>query len=241
MGPPGHPFPSILKGVRQHLIIDGDDTLWENNVYFERAVEEFIDFLAHSTLSRPQVRAALDEIERLNSAVHGYGSRAFSKNLRECYERLTERELRQEDTDRVIRLGERILEEPLRLIDGVEETVAELSGRHDLTLFTKGHVEEQTLKIERSGLARYFHHTAVVGEKNPQAYRALVEERRLRPERTWMVGNSPRSDINAALAAGLNAVYVPHPATWSLEVEELPPADGRLLILERFGQLREHF
>jgi len=110
-----------------------------------------------------------------------------------------------------------------------------------MTLFTKGHVEEQTLKIDHSGLARYFQHTAVVGEKNPQAYRTLVEERRLQPDRTWMVGNSPRSDINAALAAGLNAVYVPHPSTWSLEVEELPEANGRLLILERFAQLCEHF
>ena len=227
--------------MRAHLIIDGDDTLWENNIYFERAVEEFIDFLAHSTMTRAQVRAALDEIERLNSRVHGYGSLAFSRNLRECYERLSERELRQEDIDRVVSLGERILHEPLRLLEGVKETVAYLAPRHELTLFTKGHVEEQTLKIERSGLAGYFHHTAVVGEKNPDAYRALVAERGLQPDRTWMVGNSPRSDVNASLAAGLKAVYIPHPATWVLEREELPPANGRLLVLERFAQLREHF
>jgi putative hydrolase of the HAD superfamily len=227
--------------MRVHLIIDGDDTLWENNVYFERATEEFIDFLDHSSMSRTQVRAALDEIERLNSRVHGYGSVAFSRNLRECYERLCERELQQADVDRVLSLGERIMQEPLRLLAGVEETVAYLSDQHELTLFTKGHPEEQKLKIERSGLAGYFHHTAVVGEKNPQAYRDLVAERRLHPERTWMVGNSPRSDINAALAAGLNAVFIPHPATWSLEEEELTPADGRLLVLERFEQLREHF
>jgi len=195
--------------MRVHLIIDGDDTLWENNVYFERAIEEFIDFLDHSSMSRRQVRAALDEIERLNSRVHGYGSVAFSRNLRECYERLCERDLRQADVDRVLSLGERIMQEPLRLLAGVEETVAYLSDHHELTLFTKGHPQEQKLKIERSGLAGYFHHTAVVGEKNPQAYRDLVAERRLHPERTWMVGNSPRSDINAALAAGLNAVFIP--------------------------------
>jgi putative hydrolase of the HAD superfamily len=141
----------------------------------------------------------------------------------------------------VVGFGERIRQEPLRLLDGVLETVAYLADRHDLTLFTKGHAEEQKLKIERSGLAPYFQHTAVVGEKNPETYRALVVENHMQPERTWMVGNSPRSDINAALAAGLNAVYIPHPVTWSLELEELVPANGRLLVLERFAQLREHF
>ncbi len=226
---------------RRNLIIDADDTLWENNIYFEQAIEAFIDFLAHSSMTRAQVRATLDEIERLNSRVHGYGSVAFARNLRECYERLCERELRPEDVATIVSFGERIRQEPVRLLDGVLETVAYLTDRHDLTLFTKGHAEEQKLKIERSGLAPYFQHTAVVSEKNPETYRALVEERQMEPERTWMVGNSPRSDVNAALAAGLNAVYIPHPVTWSLELEELVPANGRLLVLERFALLREHF
>lgn len=227
--------------TRFHLIVDGDDTLWENNVYFERAIDAFIDFLAHSSMSRTQVRAALDEIERLNSQVHGYGSLAFSGNLRQCYERLCDRELRQEDIDHVVSLGERIMKEPLRLIYGVEPTIGYLADRHELSLLTKGHPEEQKLKIERSGLAPYFRHTVVVPEKNPDAYRALVAERGWQPDQTWMVGNSPRSDINPALAAGLNAVHIPHPLTWSLEQEELLPANGRLLVLERFEQLREHF
>jgi putative hydrolase of the HAD superfamily len=92
----------------QFLLIDGDDTLWENNVYFEQAIEAFIDFLAHSSMSRDQVRAALDEIERMNVAVHGYGSASFTKNLRQTYERLAERDLQPHDIDRVVQLGERM-------------------------------------------------------------------------------------------------------------------------------------
>ena len=192
-----------------HLVVDGDDTLWENNVYFERAIDEFIQFLAHSSMSREQVRAALDEIERLNSQVQGYGSLAFSRNLHQCYERLCEREIRPDDLDHVVSLGERIMKEPLRLIDGVEPTLHYLADRHELTLLTKGQVEEQKLKIERSGLAGYFRQTVVVKEKDRGAYQTLVAGRRWQPEQTWMVGNSPRSDINPALAAGLNAVYIP--------------------------------
>jgi putative hydrolase of the HAD superfamily len=56
-----------------------------------------------------------------------------------------------------------------------------------------------------------------------------------------MIGNSPKSDVNAALDAGLGAVYIPHAHTWTLEREEIRRGNGRLLELERFAELRDHF
>ena len=226
---------------RQFLLIDGDDTLWENNVYFEQAIEAFIDFLGHSSMTREQVRAALDEVEHMNVRVHGYGSAAFTKNLQQTYERLAERDGRPEDIEHVMQLGQRIASQPLTLIPEVAETIDYLAGRHDMMLVTKGHPEEQRLKIERSGLASRFTATAVVHEKAVDTYRAIARERNLDPTRAWMIGNSPRSDINPALQAGLNAVFIPHEHTWRLEKEEVTPADGRLLILHGFGELRAHF
>jgi putative hydrolase of the HAD superfamily len=226
---------------RQFLLIDGDDTLWENNVYFEQAIEAFIDFLAHSSMSRDQVRAALDEIEHMNVKVHGYGSASFTRNLQQTYERLAERDLRPHDIEHVLQLGQRIANQPVTLLPDVAETVSYLAGRHDLMLLTKGHPEEQQLKIERSGLTEFFVATAVVHEKAEETYRAIVHDRQLDPARTWMIGNSPRSDVNPALAAGLNAVFIPHEHTWRLEKEEVVPADGRLLIVQGFGELRAHF
>ena len=85
MTPPTGPWNKL---DRQHLIFDADDTLWENNIHFERAIEDFMDYLSHSSLSRDEVRAVLDEIEIANFRVHGYGSSAFSRNLRATYERL---------------------------------------------------------------------------------------------------------------------------------------------------------
>jgi len=226
---------------RQFLLIDGDDTLWENNVYFEQAIEAFIDFVDHSTMTRGQVRAALDEVEHMNVRVHGYGSAAFAKNLQQTYERLAERDVRPQDIEHVVELGQRIASQPLTLLPEVADTVDYLAGRHDLMLVTKGHPEEQRLKIERSGLESRFAATAVVHEKAVETYRAIAQERELDATRTWMIGNSPRSDINPALQAGLNAVFIPHEHTWRLEKEEVIPADGRLLILHGFGELRMHF
>lgn len=225
----------------QFLIIDADDTLWENNIYFEHAFEEFVSFLGHSSLEPREIRDVLDEIEEANARLHGYGSLNFGRNMRECYERLVEREVREDDLQIVMGFAQRILERPMEVIEGVAETLEYLSLRHDLTLFTKGHPEEQKLKIDRSGLGAFFRHTAIVKEKDAAAYRRLVTGREMDPGRTWMVGNSPKSDINPALAAGINAVFVPHAHTWALEKQELQSGNGRLLRLERFGELKNHF
>jgi putative hydrolase of the HAD superfamily len=113
--------------------------------------------------------------------------------------------------------------------------------RHSLTLFTKGDPEEQKLKVDRSGLGIYFGHTTIVKEKDIRSYSALIRERALHPADTWMIGNSPKSDVNPALEAGIHAVFVPHERTWTLEHAELREGPGRLLKIGRFEELREYF
>ena len=227
--------------MRHNLIVDADDTLWENNIYFEEAFDAFIDFLAHSTLTGPEIRAILDEIELANIKVHGYGAANFGRNMCQCYERLVEREIAAGDVERIMKLAEDIMSQPIDIIEGVPETLEYLASRHDLTLFTKGHVEEQKLKIDRSGLGVWFGHTAIVREKDAASYAQLAEERSLDPARTWMIGNSPKSDINPALEAGLNAVFVPHARTWHLEKTALASGPGKLITVERFSDLSRHF
>jgi len=224
--------------MRFHLILDADDTLWENNIYFEQAIHAFVTFLDHSQLSREEVRAVLDEVERLM----GYGSVNFTKSLVETYRRLAEKDLQEEDVEQVRRFGEQIRTQPLQLLEGVRETLDYLSPRHDLFLLTKGDSEEQKLKVERSGIEEYFNRIVIVPEKDVATYHRVINELQIEPQRAWMVGNSPRSDINPALAAGLNAVYIPHPHTWHLEHEEVQLAgEGRLLTLSTFAELCTSF
>jgi putative hydrolase of the HAD superfamily len=224
--------------VRYHLLIDADDTLWENNIYFERAIHAFITFLDHSHLSHDEVRTVLDEVERLM----GYGSVNFTKSLVETYRRLAERDPQDEDVEQVRQFGEQIRHQPIQLLDGVRETLEYLSPRHDLLLLTKGDLEEQKLKVERSGLESFFRQVVIVPEKDAATYHRVVTKLEATPQRTWMIGNSPRSDINPALAAGLNAVFIPHPHTWHFEHEAVVNGgDGQVLTLSAFTELREHF
>jgi len=227
----------------QTLLIDADDTLWENNIYFERAIVRFISFLNHHEFSPEQVREVLNDVERECIVKHGYGLHSFGHALVDTFERLSVRPVTPDLHAQISSFAHTVADHPIELLPEVSQTLEHLSTRHRLILMTKGAVAEQTGKIERSGLKQYFVATEIVSEKNSAAYHALVEKHALACDSTWMIGNSPKSDINPALAAGLHAVFVPHGNTWILEHEEVDAASPpqRLLIVGRFAELREHF
>jgi len=227
----------------QTLLIDADDTLWENNIYFERAIANFISFLNHHEYSPAQVREVLNQVERESILSHGYGLHSFAHALVETFERLSVEPLTPALHETISGFAHTIAEHPVEIIRGVPETLQYLAPRHHLILMTKGSVAEQTGKIERSGLKEYFAAVEIVAEKDLPTYRSVISKYALPTDSTWMVGNSPKSDINPALAAGINAVFVPHDKTWILEHDEVaePQAPSRLLVVETFEGLRAHF
>jgi putative hydrolase of the HAD superfamily len=237
------PMTDELKTTRQTLMIDADDTLWENNIYFERAIASFISFLNHSQFTAEQVRLTLNEVEHENVLKLGYGIHSFAAALVATFERLSVEPLTPALHETIHGFAKAIAEQPIELLKHVSPTLDELRGRHRLLLVTKGNMSEQTGKVERSGLKPYFEAVEVVPEKNAECYEGIVEKYGLERNRTWMVGNSPKSDINPAIAAGLNAVFIPHADTWILEHAELctAPAPQKLITLERFQLLSETF
>jgi putative hydrolase of the HAD superfamily len=227
----------------QTLLIDADDTLWENNVYFERAIAVFISYLDHHTYSPAEVREALNVVERETILAHGYGLTSFTRSLVTCFERLSPEPMSAEKRERVIGFARTISEQEIELLPGVAGALAELGTRHRLILMTKGNHAEQADKVARSGLARFFKAVEIVPEKDPATYRAIIARHELAPHTSWMIGNSPKSDINPALEAGLHAVFLFHKDTWVLEHAEIDPApDGQKLIeLDSFARLVEFF
>jgi putative hydrolase of the HAD superfamily len=225
------------------LLIDADDTLWENNVYFERAIADFISFLNHRERSPVEIREILDDVERECIITHGYGLPSFTRSLVKTFERLSVEPITPALHETIHGFARTIAEQPVQMLPRVIDTLEYLGERHHLILVTKGNFPEQSGKVERSGLKHFFRGIEIVPEKNPSTYEQIIVQHRLSGERTWMIGNSPKSDINPALAAGLNAVFVPHNDTWVLEHEELakakPPA--RLLVLTNFAELATHF
>ncbi len=248
-----------MRHERQSLLIDADDTLWETNLNFERTLAAFHHLLAPLGYTEEHVRRQVDQAERRNIQRRGYGAGNFLLTLEEVYLQLAGPRAQPPHLEEIRRFSRWLLDAPPRLFDGVGDTLGYLAPRHRLFLFTKGNPTEQGRKVAASGLERFFEAWEVVPEKTEAAYRDLVERHRLPFSDAWMVGNSPRFDINPALAAGLNAVFIPAQHSWEYENEEIrrgpearlparsaggpdgPALGGRLLVLKSFRELRQHF
>jgi len=185
------------------------------------------------------VRRTLNEVERETILTHGYGLPSFTRSLVTCFERLSPAPITEEKTERILGFARSIAEQEIELLPGVAETLADLATRHRLILMTKGNHAEQADKLGRSGLAGYFSNVEIVAEKDPATYREVLQRHDLPRATSWMVGNSPKSDINPALAAGLNAVFLFHKDTWVLEHATLnsAPEEQQLIELDSFAKL----
>ena len=231
------------NGSQLTILLDADDTLWENNVHFERAIAAFISFLDHTTHTPDETRQRLNAIERRTIAERGYGTESFRISLVRCFEEISQNPPTGSQHTSIMRFVDAVVSAEVELIGGVEQALVLLANDHRLILMTKGNRLEQLEKLERSGLATLFTAAEVVPEKTAAAYGDVGRSYGCDPRRTWMVGNSPRSDINPALEAGFHAAFIPHPATWVLEQDELqePPAGQHLLILTRLDELLPAF
>ncbi|MEV6565596.1 HAD family hydrolase [Streptomyces kronopolitis] len=223
------------------LIFDADDTLWENNVIYERVIDEFLEWMTVPGLDPAGVRAVLDGIEAANAVTLGYGSKVFLHSLGQCVAELRGRAATAAESARIAGWAAAFAGDRVELMPGVAGTLAELARRHELLLLTKGDTEEQQRKVTGSGLAGHFRGVHIVAEKNTATYEELIRAYDLVPAATWMIGNSPKSDILPARSAGLNAVFIPHQHTWVLEHGALDPADRKVLRLSAFGELLRHF
>lgn len=225
------------------LILDADDTLWENNIFYEEATDAFVERVAAEGFDPHRVRQTLEQTEQERVPLYGYAPQEFIRSMQATYHRLCQedgRPPRPEVEAEIEVIGRRVVEYPIILLDGVGETVAHLSRRCRLFLLTKGDPQVQRSKVERSGLAQYFEAIYVVPEKGSAVLRDLLARHNLDPRRTWMVGNSPRSDVNPALEAGIGAIHIPYHRPWSFE--EVAVADPeRVVTLRRFADLLHHF
>jgi len=235
--------PSGRQPAGQTLLIDADDTLWENNIFFERAIASFISYLNHRIYTPQEVRLHLNRHEMATIKAHGYGLVSFRRSLVNCFEELAETPVTPKMHREIVSFTDAIAADEMELISGVAETLVHLAARHEVWLVTKGNESEQRGKLDRSRLAHHFSGVEVLAEKNTDAYRALIARHDWDLATTWMIGNSPKSDVNPSLAAGLHAVFIPHPHTWIMEEAELsmPPDGERLIELGNFTELAEIF
>ena len=216
---------------------DADDTLWHNEIIFERVHERYRSLLARYHDAKTVDRTLL-ATEKRNLELYGYGVKGFTLCAIETAIALTAGKISANEIDGLLVLGREMLAHPIELLDGVAEVVDELAKQHTLLLITKGDLRDQERKLAKSGLADRFHLVEIVSEKDRSTYEAIFRRHAIAPGRFLMVGNSIKSDILPVLALGGAGAHVPYPLTWAHEqVEQLPPADGRFFQLKTMREL----
>jgi putative hydrolase of the HAD superfamily len=214
---------------RQELVIgfDADDTLWHNEIIFEKVHERYRELLAHYH-DAATVDRTLFATEMRNLELYGYGVKGFMLSAIETAIQLTQGKIPAIEIQQLIALGRGMLEHPVELLDGVAETLAAVSQSHRLILITKGDLRDQERKLTKSGLIAHFHHVEIVSEKNEDTYASVLRRHAVDAAQFLMIGNSIKSDIIPVLNLGGAGLHIPYHLTWAAErVESMPESTGR--------------
>ncbi|PSL48308.1 putative hydrolase of the HAD superfamily [Chitinophaga niastensis] len=198
------------------IAFDADDTLWVNEPYFQETEQKFCalmeDYLPHHTVSQE-----LFKTEMQNLSLYGYGVKGFMLCMIETILRVSENTASLQTIHKVIEYGQELLNKPIELLDGVEEVLKSLKGKYKLVVATKGDLLDQERKLNKSGLAHYFHHIEIMSDKQEKDYKKLLKHLDCQPEEFLMIGNSLKSDIMPVIALGGHGVHIPYHTTWAHE------------------------
>ncbi|HEY8781342.1 MAG TPA: HAD family hydrolase [Mucilaginibacter sp.] len=213
------------------IAFDADDTLWVNEPYFRQTEERFYDLLSEYSSQRTLERELLKtEIENL--ALYGYGIKGFMLSMIETAIRVTDNNINVDIVDRILNLGKQMLDNPIELLEGVEEVLIALKDKYRLVVATKGDLLDQERKLKKSGISHYFHHVEIMSDKDDANYLKLIRHLDIQPDELLMVGNSIKSDILPVLNVGGYAVHVPYHITWAHEHIEHSIDDERFKSVE---------
>ena len=198
------------------IAFDADDTLFINEPYFQETEQKFCglmeDYLSHQGISQE-----LFKIEIENLTIYGYGIKAYILSMIEAAMKISNNTISIEIIEKIIEYGKELLEKPIVLLDGVEETLKALHGNYKLVVATKGDLLDQRRKLHNSGLGHYFHHIEVMADKQEKDYSDLIKRLEIQPEEFFMIGNSLKSDVLPVLSIGGHAVHIPFHTTWAHE------------------------
>jgi putative hydrolase of the HAD superfamily len=198
------------------IAFDADDTLWVNEPYFRRTEEEFYKLL-NEYLQQHALERELLKTEIGNLPLYGYGVKGFILSMIETAITVTAGTIPIAVIEQILNLGKALLDEPIEILDGVEDVLQALKPQFRLVVATKGDLLDQERKLRKSGLGHYFHHIEVMSEKDDANYLKLIKHLDILPEELLMVGNSLKSDVLPVLNIGGSAIHVPYHITWAHE------------------------
>jgi putative hydrolase of the HAD superfamily len=217
------------------IAFDADDTLWENENYFQEIEKKFC-VLMEEYLPQHSVGRELLRTEIKNISLYGYGIKAFMLSMIETAITISNKTIHVSVVEKIIEYGQELLQKPILKLDGVDEVLENLKGRYRLVVATKGDLLDQERKLRKSGIEHYFHHTEIMSEKGEADYKKLIKHLDIQAHEFLMIGNSLKSDILPVLNIGGHAFHIPYHVTWGHEKIEYEVNHGNF---KQFAAIRE--
>ncbi|MCP1997514.1 HAD family hydrolase [Flavobacterium sp. HSC-61S13] len=222
------------------IAFDADDTLWNNEPYFNEAEKKFCilleDYLSHQGLSQALFKTQID-----NLPLYGYGIKGFVLSMIETAYTVSNHTASIRVIEKIIQIGKELLTKPVELLDDVEDTLQQLKQRYKLVVATKGDLKDQHRKLHHSGLGEYFHHIEVMSDKREIDYEKLLLRLDIKPEEFVMIGNSLKSDVLPVLNIGATAIHVPFHTTWAHERIDHEIVHPRFSTIKKLSEIIEKF
>lgn len=213
---------------------DADDTLWKNEDLFLNALNEIKDILK---INSNNFDKEVFKTEKSNLDIYGYGIKGFILSIIETSVKNSHKELKIESINQIIKLGKKMLNAPVNLIEDVEKVLSILSRKYKLILITKGDLLDQERKIKKSKLEKYFKHKKIVSEKNKKTYSYILDDLKIEPQNFLMVGNSFKSDVLPVLEIGGNGIHIPYKILWEHENIKTYEYSKRYIKLDKISDL----
>jgi putative hydrolase of the HAD superfamily len=218
------------------LAFDADDTLWQNEQFFRLTEQRFAELLRDYT-DAPDLNERLIDAVKRNLSFYGFGMKGFALSMVETALEVTDHRVPGRVIAEILAAGRELLSYPIETLPYVDQALDQLRDQYRLILITKGDIFDQERKLAASGLAEHFSAVEIVADKTEPVYRRIFARHTDGAAQTVMIGNSLRSDIIPALAAGAYAVYVPHDLTWSYEHADEPADHPRYARIQHLGEL----
>ena len=221
------------------IAFDADDTLWINEPYFQEAEKQFCELL-ENYLPQHTVSQELFKTEMKNLHLYGYGIKGFMLCMIETANRVSNKTVSLDVVDKIIEIGHDLLQKPIELLDGVQETLETLKDNYRLIVATKGDLLDQERKLKNSGLENYFHHIEIMSDKKVTDYQKLLKHLDCKPENFLMLGNSIKSDILPVLELSANAAHIPYHVTWTHEQQDHNLKHENFVELKKIDEIKNY-
>ncbi len=195
---------------------DADDTLWINEPLYQETERGFCE-IVKPYFHVEETHKELFKTEMQNLEMFGFGAKGFILSMIETALRVSDNQITAQEISRIIETGKKLLNQPIVLLDDVENVLQKLNPYYKLILATKGDLLDQERKLVKSGLAKYFHHIEIMSDKHENNYKKLIKHLKIKPDEFIMIGNSIKSDILPVVNIGAKAILVPYETTWQHE------------------------